>query len=119
MRRIGRSYNNAEFFISQSTKDALHEDDTGNFGVAFAFDEPNEREEVLKWMNLEPSEENKKCLNPCFRVNAYSRIFMDVLQKFLLNVCLMSGWGHLKQSTKVRLHMRKKCIYDFNIELMI
>lgn len=46
MRRIGCSYNNAVFFVSQSTKDALHEDDTGNFGVAFAFDEPNEREEL-------------------------------------------------------------------------
>ncbi|BDB95505.1 hypothetical protein BSG8_42570 [Bacillus subtilis subsp. natto] len=31
MRRIGRSYNNAEYFISQSTKDALKEEDSGNF----------------------------------------------------------------------------------------
>lgn len=43
---------NAEYFISQSTKDALKEEDSGNFGVAFAFDEPNEGEEVLKWMNI-------------------------------------------------------------------
>ncbi|BDC57538.1 hypothetical protein NC3_04980 [Bacillus altitudinis] len=53
-----RSYINAKFSISQSTKDALHDDDKGNFGVAFAFDEPSEREDVFKWMNLEPSEEN-------------------------------------------------------------
>ncbi|WP_285891526.1 hypothetical protein [Bacillus pumilus] len=28
-----RSYINAKFSISQSTKDALHDDDKGNFGV--------------------------------------------------------------------------------------
>ncbi|MDN4637437.1 hypothetical protein QCD73_13020 [Bacillus sp. PsM16] len=41
-----RSYINAKFSISQSTKDALHDDDKGNFGVVFTFDEPSEREDA-------------------------------------------------------------------------
>lgn len=94
MRRIGRSYNNSLCFISQSTKDALSEEDSGNFGVAFAFDEPNEREEVLKWMNMEVTKENKKCWNLCSKVNAYLKITMGVRQKFQLNVYLRNGKVH-------------------------
>ncbi|WP_369412906.1 ATP-binding protein [Oceanobacillus alkalisoli] len=65
MKRVGRSYNNALYFISQSTKDALREkeNETGNFGVAFAFDEENERNDILKWMNMESSDENKEMLD--------------------------------------------------------
>lgn len=73
-----RSYINAKFSISQSTKDALHDDDKGNFGVALAFDEPNEREYVLKWMNLEPSIENQSCLGQCFKVNVCLKTFTGV-----------------------------------------
>ncbi|WP_260864916.1 ATP-binding protein [Bacillus pumilus] len=91
MRRIGRSYNNAEFFISQSTKDALHEDDTGNFGVAFAFDEPNEREEVLKWMNLEPSEENKKMLESMFQGQCLFKDIYGRTAKISIE-CLFDEW---------------------------
>lgn len=40
------SYINAKFSVSQSTKDALHDDDKGKFGVVFTFDEPSEREEA-------------------------------------------------------------------------
>lgn len=69
MKRIGRSYNNALYFISQSTKDAIREEEneTGNFGVAFAFDEENERSDILKWMNMEDTEENHEMLDSMYQ----------------------------------------------------
>lgn len=60
MRRIGRSFNNALFFVTQSVSDIQSEDDHGNFGVVFAFDEPTEREEILKHLGLEV---NKKSID--------------------------------------------------------
>ncbi|MFJ8735854.1 ATP-binding protein [Bacillus altitudinis] len=91
MRRIGRSYNNAEFFISQSTKDALHEDDKGNFGVAFAFDEPSEREDVLRWMNLEPSVENQKMLGSMFQGQCLFKDIYGRTAKISIE-CLFEEW---------------------------
>ncbi|KMK71839.1 hypothetical protein ACJ64_03425 [Bacillus safensis] len=91
MRRIGRSYNNAEFFISQSTKDALHDDDKGNFGVAFAFDEPSEREDVLKWMNLEPSIENQKMLGSMFQGQCLFKDIYGRTSKISIE-CLFEEW---------------------------
>lgn len=69
MKRIGRSFNNALYFISQSTKDAIREEEneTGNFGVAFAFDEENERPDILKWMNMEETEENIEMLDSMYQ----------------------------------------------------
>ncbi|MEK4303710.1 ATP-binding protein [Oceanobacillus sp. FSL K6-0251] len=69
MKRIGRSFNNALYFISQSTKDAIREEEneTGNFGVAFAFDEENERSDILKWMNMEDTKENQEVLESMYQ----------------------------------------------------
>ncbi|WP_434705585.1 VirB4-like ATPase ConE [Bacillus atrophaeus] len=96
MRRIGRSYNNAEYFISQSTKDALKEEDSGNFGVAFAFDEPNEREEVLKWMNMEVTKENKKMMESMFQGQCLFKDYYGRTSKISIE-CLFEEWqGALK-----------------------
>ncbi|MED1937925.1 VirB4-like ATPase ConE [Bacillus subtilis] len=100
MRRIGRSYNNAEYFISQSTKDALKEEDSGNFGVAFAFDEPNEREEVLKWMNMEVTEENKKMMESMFQGQCLFKDYYGRTSKVSIE-CLFEEWqGALKTVEK-------------------
>ncbi|MCY7763094.1 VirB4-like ATPase ConE [Bacillus spizizenii] len=100
MRRIGRSYNNAEYFISQSTKDALKEEDSGNFGVAFAFDEPNEREEVLKWMNMEVTRENKKMMESMFQGQCLFKDYYGRTSKISIE-CLFEEWqGALKTVEK-------------------
>ncbi|WP_370957113.1 VirB4-like ATPase ConE [Bacillus subtilis] len=100
MRRIGRSYNNAEYFISQSTKDALNDEDKGNFGVAFAFDEPNEREEVLKWMNVEVIEENKKMMESMFQGQCLFKDYYGRTSKISIE-CLFEEWqGALKTVEK-------------------
>lgn len=100
MRRIGRSYNNAEYFISQSTKDALKEEDSGNFGVAFAFDEPNEREEVLKWMNMEVTKDNKKMMESMFQGQCLFKDYYGRTSKISIE-CLFEEWqGALKTVEK-------------------
>ncbi|WP_168747007.1 VirB4-like ATPase ConE [Bacillus mojavensis] len=100
MRRIGRSYNNAEYFISQSTKDALKEEDSGNFGVAFAFDEPNEREEVLRWMNMEVTKENKKMMESMFQGQCLFKDYYGRTSKISIE-CLFEEWqGALKTVEK-------------------
>ncbi|EAF4531608.1 DUF87 domain-containing protein [Listeria monocytogenes serotype 1/2a] len=58
MRRVGRSFNNTLIIVTQSVKDTAEEDDTGNFGRIFAFDDKDERKEILKHLGLELSEEN-------------------------------------------------------------
>ncbi|WP_304956775.1 ATP-binding protein [Virgibacillus sp. AGTR] len=91
MRRVGRSYNNALFFISQSTKDAIREEESGNFGVAFAFDEPTERKDVLKWMNLEPSQENEEMLEGMFQGQCLMKDYYGRTSKISID-CLFDEW---------------------------
>lgn len=62
MRRVGRSYNNALLLVTQSVSDVQKDDDKGNFGVTFAFDESSERDDILKHMQLENSPINHKML---------------------------------------------------------
>ena len=58
MKRVGRSFNNMLVLGTQSVLDFNDEQDHGNFGVLFAFDEPKEREEILRHLNLPVTEKN-------------------------------------------------------------
>ncbi len=93
MKRVGRSYNNALYFISQSTKDALREkeNETGNFGVAFAFDEENERPDILKWMNMESSEENIEMLDNMLQGQCLMKDMFGRTSKITVE-CLFEEW---------------------------
>lgn len=62
MKRVGRSQNNMLVLITQSVNDGEASDDTTGFGTVFAFDELNERDDILKYMNLEVNEKNKEWL---------------------------------------------------------
>ncbi len=102
MKRVGRSYNNALYFISQSTKDALREkeNETGNFGVAFAFDEENERPDILKWMNMESSEENIEMLDNMLQGQCLMKDMFGRTSKITVE-CLFEEWeGALKTINK-------------------
>ncbi|MCT1577303.1 ATP-binding protein [Oceanobacillus kimchii] len=102
MRRVGRSYNNALYFISQSTKDALREEEneTNNFGVAFAFDEPSERESILKWMNMEVTEENQKMFEDMLQGQCLFKDIYGRTSKITID-CLFEEWeGALETITK-------------------
>jgi len=102
MKRVGRSYNNALFFISQSTKDALREDDgeTGNFGVSFAFDEENERKDILKWMKMEVSDANIEMLDNMLQGQCLMKDMFGRTSKITVD-CLFEEWeGALETISK-------------------
>lgn len=93
MKRVGRSYNNALFFISQSTKDALREEEneTGNFGVSFAFDEENERSDILKWMNMEVTDDNVEMLDNLLQGQCLMKDMFGRTSKITVE-CLFEEW---------------------------
>lgn len=79
LRRAGRSYNNQLIMITQSVKDTQSEDDNGNFGCIFAFDNPAEREEILKSVDLPNTKENRSMLanlknGQCLFKDFYGRV---------------------------------------------
>lgn len=79
MKRVGRSANNMLVYATQSVLDITDHDDHGNFGTVFAFDEPAERDKILKHMGLENSEYNQKMLSEmlkgqCFYRDIYGRV---------------------------------------------
>lgn len=62
LRRIGRSWNNQLIMVTQSVSDAQNEEESGNFGLCFAFDNPDERGAILEHMELEDNDYNRALL---------------------------------------------------------
>ncbi|GAK30751.1 hypothetical protein WOSG25_050230 [Weissella oryzae SG25] len=60
IKRVGRSYNNALVYATQSVDDINSDDDHGQFGVVFAFNEPTETKQILDFVGLEANEKNVK-----------------------------------------------------------
>ncbi|WP_239733428.1 ATP-binding protein [Mammaliicoccus sp. J-M41] len=76
MKRTGRSENNALVFITQSVSDKA-DDDGGNFGCHFAFDEKDEREAILKSIGLEYSKESPENMEMLRDLKKGQCIFTD------------------------------------------
>ena len=81
MRRIGRSKNNTLALITQSVHDAENDDDTTGFGTIFAFYEKAEREDILKHVNLEVTENNLEWIDnmisgQCLYYDVYGNLNM-------------------------------------------
>lgn len=81
MRRIGRSKNNTLALITQSVHDAENDDDTTGFGTIFAFYEKSEREDILKHVGLEPTEQNLEWIDnmisgQCLYYDVYGNLNM-------------------------------------------
>ncbi|MBP1047142.1 ATP-binding protein [Enterococcus sp. BWM-S5] len=79
MKRTGRSMNNALVYGTQSVKDTQDENDQGQFGTVFAFDEPSERKAILQHVGIEDSETNEKLLSgllqgQCLYRDIYGRV---------------------------------------------
>lgn len=65
MKRTGRSYNNQLVLGTQSVYDMIDaegKEQADNFGLLFAFDEPTERQEILKHLRLPVTEDNEQFL---------------------------------------------------------
>lgn len=60
IKRVGRSFNNALIYATQSIADISSEDDHGQVGVVFAFNEPTETEAILDYVGLDSSDKNKE-----------------------------------------------------------
>ncbi|HAZ5513281.1 TPA: DUF87 domain-containing protein [Staphylococcus aureus] len=75
IKRTGRSENNSLVFITQSVKDKA--DDGGNFGCHFAFDEKDEREDILKSLGLEYSKESPENMEMLKDLKKGQCIFSD------------------------------------------
>lgn len=75
MRRIGRTFNNMMVLITQSIKDTQEEDDSGNFGRIFAFDNPDERELILRHIGLEVTTKNLEYLR---KMPQYHCLYLDI-----------------------------------------
>jgi len=94
MRRVGRSKNNVLCLITQSVNDDDKSDDSTGFGTIFAFFERNEREDILKHMNLDVSERNLEWLD---NMRSGQCLFKDVygnLNRITVHE-LMSGYHQL------------------------
>ena len=91
MRRIGRSYKNQLYLIAQSVDDVQSEDDKGNFGARFAFDEDAEREDILRYMGLEVTEDNVKLLSNMTKGQCLFRDFYGRVGKLAID-CLFDEW---------------------------
>lgn len=81
MRRIGRSKNNTLALITQSVHDAENDEDTTGFGTIFAFYEKSEREDILKHVGLEPTEQNLEWIDnmtsgQCLYYDVYGNLNM-------------------------------------------
>ncbi|HEH9303945.1 TPA: ATP-binding protein [Staphylococcus aureus] len=76
IKRTGRSENNSLVFITQSVKDKA-DDDSGNFGCHFAFDEKDEREDILKSLGLEYSKESPENMEMLKDLKKGQCIFSD------------------------------------------
>ncbi|ORI02833.1 AAA family ATPase [Mammaliicoccus sciuri] len=76
IKRTGRSENNALVFITQSVSDKA-DDDGGNFGCHFAFDEKDEREAILKSIGLEYSKESPENMEMLKDLKKGQCIFTD------------------------------------------
>ncbi|WP_113583865.1 ATP-binding protein [Staphylococcus aureus] len=76
IKRTGRSENSALVFITQSVKDKA-DDDGGNFGCHFAFDEKDEREDILKSIGLEYSKESPENMEMLKDLKKGQCIFTD------------------------------------------
>lgn len=79
LRRVGRSFKNQLLLVSQSVSDGSNEDDIGNFGLCFAFDEPAERPAILAHMGLDHTPENISLLaglkkGQCLFKDMYDRV---------------------------------------------
>lgn len=91
MKRVGRSYKNQLYLVTQSVNDLQDGDDKGNFGACFAFDESQEREDILSFVGLENNEGNYELLKNMMKGQCLFRDFYGRTAKLAVD-CLFDEW---------------------------
>ncbi|MFC3635109.1 ATP-binding protein [Enterococcus rivorum] len=87
MKRVGRSQNNFMVLITQSVKDLDDGEDGTGFGMVICFDEVNNREGILNYLNLPVNETNLKWVSNMVQgqclfkdmFNQINRVVVDVI----------------------------------------
>lgn len=79
IKRVGRSQNNMLIYSTQSVSDVTAEDDHGNFGTIFAFNEPTEEDKILKHVGVDVIEKNREWLSgmkkgQCLMLDPYKNV---------------------------------------------
>ncbi|MBC1506315.1 hypothetical protein HCJ58_04910 [Listeria sp. FSL L7-1509] len=87
MRRVGRSQENAMVFMTQKISD----EDTSNFGTAFAFKESEAIPDMLNWMKMADTEENHDLVLNMYQGQCLYRDLYGHVGKVSIE-CLFSEW---------------------------
>ncbi|MHC5217950.1 ATP-binding protein [Enterococcus sp. LJL128] len=79
IKRVGRSQNNMLIYSTQSIADVTSEDDHGNFGTIFAFNEPKEEDKILEHVGVDVTEKNREWLSgmkkgQCLMLDPYKHV---------------------------------------------
>lgn len=92
MRRVGRSYSNQLYLISQSVSDVDDKDDSGNIGAKFAFREESDNELIIDYMGLDKVEDNLDMISNLTRGHC---LFQDFYGRtgILAVDCLFEEWA--------------------------
>lgn len=91
MRRVGRSYKNQLYLVTQSVNDLQDDDDRGNFGACFAFDESQERSDILSFVGLDDTEGNHDLVKNMMKGQCLFRDFYGRTAKLAVD-CLFDEW---------------------------
>ncbi|MBF0714577.1 ATP-binding protein [Gemella sp. GH3] len=92
LERIGRSMNNALIFITQLVGDIKDEQGiAGNYGCIFAFDEDQDRDNILQLLGLESNDINYKILSNTVKGQCLFRDFYGRVSKLSVH-CLFDEW---------------------------
>lgn len=103
MKRVGRSQNNMLIYSTQSVSDVTSDDDGGNFGTIFAFNEPKEEGKILEHVKVTDSVKNREWLSgmkkgQCLMYDPYGHVqkisihsLFPEMEEFLQTVKSTSG----------------------------
>lgn len=98
LRRVGRSYANQLILVTQSVDDIQNEDDSGNFGACFFFDESSEREKILQTAGLPVTKENIDMLKQLKKGQCIFKDFYGRTDELSVD-CLFPEWDLAFQTT--------------------
>ncbi|MGC6769512.1 ATP-binding protein [Enterococcus sp. LJL51] len=86
MKRVGRSQNNFMVLITQSVNDLEDDEDGTGFGMVFCFDEENNREGILKYLNLPVNELNLKWVSNMVQGQCLFRDMFNQVNRIVIHI---------------------------------
>lgn len=94
MKRVGRSQNNFLVLITQSVNDLDDEGDGTGFGMVICFDEVNNREGILNYLNLPVDEANLKWVSNMVQGQCLFKDMFGQINRVVIHV-LFEEWLEL------------------------